>query len=104
MKKSEKTKAKLISAVVSLINKGHKISVTSISKEAKTAYGSFYRYFNNLDEIHEAAIIDVVLERAERLNKELAKETSNLFKIYYGWFIAIDLSLIHHPPFAAQQG
>ncbi len=105
MKKSEKTKAKLISAVVSLINKGHKISVTSISKEAKTAYGSFYRYFNNLDEIHEAAIIDVVLERAERLNKELAKETSNLFKIYYGWFIAIDLYkdvytanwLIDHP-------
>jgi len=105
MKKSEKTKAKLISAVINLINKGQKISVASISKEAKTAYGSFYRYFNNLDEIHEAAIIDVVLERAERLNKELAKETSNLFKIYYGWFIAIDLYkdvytanwLIDHP-------
>ena len=105
MKKSEQTKAKLIEAVVKLINKGQKISVRSISKEAKTAYGSFYRYFNNLDEIHEAAIIDVVLERAERLNKELAKETSNLFKIYYGWFIAIDLYkdvytanwLIEHP-------
>ena len=91
MKKSEQTKAKLVNAVINLINKGQKISVASISKEAKTAYGSFYRYFNNLDEIHEAAIINVVVERAERLDKELAKETSNIFKIYYAWFIAIDL-------------
>ena len=90
MKKSEQT-AKLIKAVVDLINKGQKISVGSISKEAKTAYGSFYRYFNNLDEINEAAIIQVVLERAERLEKELENEKSNLFKIYYGWFIAVDL-------------
>ena len=91
MKKSEQTKAKLIKAVVDLINKGQKISVGSISKEAKTAYGSFYRYFNNLDEINEAAIIQVVLERAESLEKELENEKSNLFKIYYGWFIAVDL-------------
>ena len=53
MKKSEQTKAKLVEAVISLTNvKGQKISVASITKEAKTAYGSFYRYFNNLDEIH----------------------------------------------------
>ena len=105
MKKSEQTKAKLITAVVSLINKGQKISVASISKESKTAYGTFYRYFNNLDEIHEAAIINVVIERAESLDKELAKEKSNLFKIYYVWYIAIDLYkdiytanwLIDHP-------
>jgi AcrR family transcriptional regulator len=61
MKKSEQTKAKLVEAVIKLINKGQKISVASITKEAKTAYGTFYRYFNNLDEIHEAAIIDVVI-------------------------------------------
>ena len=73
MKKSEQTKAKLINGVVNLISQGHKISVTSISKEAKTAYGTFYRYFNNLDEIHEAAIVNVVLEVAESLSKELAK-------------------------------
>jgi len=105
MKKSEQTKAKLVGAVINLINKGQKISVASISKEAKTAYGSFYRYFNNLDEIHEAAIINVVLEVAANLEKELAKEPSNLFKIYYGWYIAIDLYkdvytanwLIEHP-------
>jgi AcrR family transcriptional regulator len=105
MKKSEQTKTKLVNAVVTLINKGKKISVTSISKESKTAYGTFYRYFNNLDEIHEAAIINVVLEVAESLDKQLAKESSNLFKIYYAWFIAIDLYkdtytanwLINHP-------
>ena len=105
MKKSEQTKAKLVTAVVSLINKGKKISVSSISKESKTAYGTFYRYFNNLDEIHEAAIINVVLEVAESLDKQLAKESSNLFKIYYAWYVAIDLYkdtytanwLIDHP-------
>ena len=91
MKKSEQTKGKLVSAVLSLINKGQKISVASISKEAKTAYGTFYRYFNNLDEIHETAMIQAVLDLAESLDKELAKETSNLFKIYYAWFMAIDL-------------
>ena len=91
MKKSELTKARLVKAVVDLINSGKKISVGSISKEAKTAYGSFYRYFNNLNEIHEAAIIQVVLERAESLEKELENEKSSLFKVYYGWFIAIDL-------------
>ena len=91
MKKSELTKAKLVKAVVDLINSGQKISVGSISKQAKTAYGSFYRYFNNLDEVHEAAIIQVVLERADSLEKELESEKSNLFKVYYGWF----LSLIH---------
>ena len=61
MKKSEQTKAKLVDGVIKLINKGQKISVASITKEAKTAYGSFYRYFNNLEEVHEAAIIDVAL-------------------------------------------
>ena len=79
MKKSEQTKAKLVNAVINLINKGQKISVASISKEAKTAYGSFYRYFNNLDEIHEAAIINVVLEVAESLSKDLAKEKIKSF-------------------------
>jgi len=91
MKKSEMTKAKLVEAVIDLINNGKKISVGSISKQAKTAYGSFYRYFNNLDEASEAAIIQVVLERAEGLEKELENEKSNLFKVYYGWYIAIDL-------------
>jgi len=91
MRKSEKTKAQLVHAVVNLIQKGKKITVSSITKEAKTAYGSFYRYFNNLDDINEAAIIQVVLERAESLEKELENEKSNLFKVYYGWFIAIDL-------------
>ena len=70
MKKSEQTKAKLVEAVIKLINKGQKISVASITKEGKTAYGSFYRYFNNLEEVHEAAIIDVAIGVAEDLDKK----------------------------------
>ena len=91
MKKSEQTKAKLVEAVINLTNVGQKISVASITKEAKTAYGSFYRYFNNLDEINAAAIMQVVLNAAEVVDNQMKTEKSNLFKIYYSWYIAIDL-------------
>ena len=91
MKKSELTRAKLITAVSNLLNKGQKISVASISKEAKTAYGTFYRYFNNLDEIHTASMIQIVVDVAEKLEQQLKKEKSNLFKVYYAWYVAIDL-------------
>ncbi|MBC8222801.1 MAG: TetR/AcrR family transcriptional regulator [SAR86 cluster bacterium] len=91
MKKSELTRAKLITAVSNLLNKGQKISVASISKEAKTAYGTFYRYFNNLDEIHAATMIYIVVDVAEKLEQQLKKEKSNLFKVYYAWYVAIDL-------------
>ena len=91
IKKSEKTKQKLINAVIALIRQGDKvISVASITKKAKTAYGSFYRYFDNLDQIHAIAIETVVLTIAAKEEKKLSKEKSNLFKIYYVWFIAID--------------
>ena len=91
MKKSEQTKAKLVEAVINLTNVGQKISVESITKEAKTAYGSFYRYFNNLDEINAAAITQVVLSAAEVVDNQMKTEKSNIFKIYYSWYIAIDL-------------
>jgi hypothetical protein len=47
----------------------------------------------------------VALGVAEDLDKKLEKEKSNLFKVYYGWYIAIDLYkdtytanwLIDHP-------
>ena len=95
MKKSEQTKVKLVEAVISLTNVGQKISVASITKEAKTAYGSFYRYFNNLDEINASAIMQVVLNAAEIVDSQMKTEKSNLFKIYYSWFIAIDLFESH---------
>ena len=91
MKKAELTKIKLLEGVVRLINKGQKISVASITTEAKTAYGTFYRYYNNLDEIHAAAMIHVVVDMAGKIEQQLKKEKSNLFKIYYAWYIAIDL-------------
>ena len=91
MKKAELTKTKLLEGVVRLLNKGQKISVASITTEAKTAYGTFYRYYNNLDEIHAAAMIHVVVDMAGKIEQQLKKEKSNLFKIYYAWYIAIDL-------------
>ena len=91
MRKSEQTKAKLVEAVINLTNVGQKISVASITKEAKTAYGTFYRYFNNLDEINASAIVQVVLSAAEVVDNQMKTEKSNIFKIYYSWYIAIDL-------------
>jgi len=70
MKKAELTKAKLIAAVSNLLSKGQKISVASVSTEAKTAYGTFYRYFNNLDEIHAATMIHIVVDVAEKLEQQ----------------------------------
>ena len=96
MKKSEHTKARLIEAVINLTNVGQKISVASISKEAKTAYGTFYRYFNNLDEVNASAIIQVVLSTAEQVEDQMKTEKSNLFKVYYSWYIAIDLFESHY--------
>ena len=83
LKKSEKTKQKLINAVISLIQQGDRvISVASITKKAKQAYGSFYRYFDNLDQIHAIAIETLVLSMAAEEEKKLSKEKSNLFKVY----------------------
>ena len=56
IKKTEKTKTKLLNAVRFIITKGDKASVTSITKRAKLAYGTFYRYFKDLDEIYLEAI------------------------------------------------
>ena len=91
MKKAELTKTKLLEGVGRLLDKGQKISVGSITTEAKTAYGTFYRYYNNLDEIHAAAMIHVIVDMAGKIEQQLKKEKSNLFKIYYAWYIAIDL-------------
>ena len=51
-KKTKKTKARLLNAVRLIIAKGEKASVSSITKKAKLAYGTFYRYFKDLDEIY----------------------------------------------------
>ena len=52
MKKSEQTKAKLVEAVINLTNVGQKISVASISKEAKTAYEQALTYKKNYADAH----------------------------------------------------
>ena len=53
-KKSTRTKNSLLDAMWELILEGDKvISVRTITERAKTAYGSFYRYYKNLDQIHK---------------------------------------------------
>tara|TARA_B110000444_G_scaffold244107_1_gene263235 strand:+ start:379 stop:531 length:153 start_codon:yes stop_codon:yes gene_type:complete len=44
LNKKVKTKARLLKAVNFLITKGEKLSVSAITKRAKLAYGTFYRY------------------------------------------------------------
>jgi hypothetical protein len=63
----------------------------ALQKKQKQLTGAFYRYFNNLDEINASAITQVVLSAAEEVDNQMKTEKSNLFKVYYSWYIAIDL-------------
>ena len=57
IKKSDQTKARLMQAMWELILEGDKIiSVKTITEKANTAYGSFYRYYRNLDQVHKELI------------------------------------------------
>ena len=57
IKKSDQTKARLLESMWELILEGDKvISVKTITTKAGTAYGSFYRYYKNLDEVHKELI------------------------------------------------
>ena len=70
-KKRQKTKAQLLKAVRSIIAKGQKASVSSITKKANLAYGTFYRYFKDLDEIYYEAIEELLFELAVKLERDL---------------------------------
>ena len=59
MKKSEQTKAKIVDAVISLINQDKKISVHNIAKKSKTGYGTFYEHFSSIDDVHSEAITKI---------------------------------------------
>ena len=62
MKKSDRTKKRIIDAVISLIDQDKKVSVHNIAKESKTGYGTFYEHFRNLDDVHSEAIAKIVLK------------------------------------------
>lgn len=91
-KKSTRTKNSLLDAMWELILEGDKvISVRTITERAKTAYGSFYRYYKNLDQIHKELIQRRVSILAEFGNNELLQIKSPILRIYVGYYLAFDM-------------
>jgi AcrR family transcriptional regulator len=90
IKKTEKTKAKLLKAVRFIITKGDKVSVTSITKKANLAYGTFYRYFKDLDEIYLEAIEESLADLSVKLTKDLASVNPAPLRVYVLWYLVID--------------
>jgi AcrR family transcriptional regulator len=90
IKKTEKTKAKLLKAVRLIISKGDKASVTSITKRAKLAYGTFYRYFKDLDEIYYEAIEASLIDLSVKLEQDLATINPAPLRVYLTWYLVIN--------------
>ncbi|MDA9601222.1 TetR/AcrR family transcriptional regulator [Pseudomonadota bacterium] len=90
IKKTEKTKAKLLKAVRFIITKGDKASVTSITKKANLAYGTFYRYFKDLDEIYLEAVEASLADLSVKLTKDLANINPAPLRVYVTWYLVID--------------
>ena len=91
-RKSTRTKNSLLNAMWELILEGDKvISVKSITKRANTAYGSFYRYYKNLDQIHKELIQRRVSVLAEYGNNELLRIESPILRVYVGYYLAFDM-------------
>ena len=90
VKKTEKTKARLLQAVRSIIAMGDKPSVAAITKKAQLAYGTFYRYFKDLDEIYYEAIEALLFELAVKLEKDLENIYPAPLRVYVTWYAVID--------------
>jgi len=91
-KKSTRTKNSLLDAMWELNLDGDKvISVKTITERANTAYGSFYRYYKNLDQIHKELIQRRVSILAEFGNNELLQIKSPILRIYVGYYLAFDM-------------
>tara|TARA_Y100000766_G_C18832132_1_gene568578 strand:+ start:271 stop:912 length:642 start_codon:yes stop_codon:yes gene_type:complete len=90
IRKREKTKAKLLKAVRLIIVRGENASVTSITKKANLAYGTFYRYFDDLDEIYYEAIEEMLFDLAAELERELKNIYPAPLRVYVTWYTVID--------------
>ena len=90
IKKTEKTKARLLKSVRSIIARGEKASVTTITKRAKLAYGTFYRYFKDLDEIYYEAIEALLYDLAVKLERDLKDIYPAPLRVYVTWYTVID--------------
>jgi len=90
IKKTEKTKAKLLKAVRLIISKGDKVSVSAITKSSKLAYGTFYRYFKDLDEIYYEAIEASLVALSVKLEQDLVTINPAPLRVYLTWYLVID--------------
>ena len=90
LNKKVKTKARLLKAVNFLITKGEKLSVSAITKRAKLAYGTFYRYFKDLDEIYLEAIEASLNDLSVKLTQDLANVNPAPLRVYVTWYLVID--------------
>ena len=88
--KTKKTKARLLKSVRSMIAKGDKVSVAEITKGAKLAYGTFYRYFKDLDEIYYEAIEALLFDLAVKLERDLESIYPAPLRVYVTWYTVID--------------
>jgi len=98
MKKSDRTKQRIINAVISLIDQDKKVSVHNIARESKTGYGTFYEHFRNLDDVHSEAIAKIIaggIAWIEDQSEELAGK-SNIFRIYLAWLLVINAFKNYH--------
>ena len=100
MKKSDRTKKRIIDAVISLIDQDKKISVNNIARESKTGYGTFYEHFCNLDDVHREAIARIIAGGIAWIEDELANKKfarkSHIFRIYLSWFLVINAFKNYH--------
>ena len=90
IKKTARTKARLLKSVRSMIAKGDKVSVAAITKGAKLAYGTFYRYFKDLDEIYYQAIEALLFDLAVKLERDLESIYPAPLRVYVTWYTVID--------------
>jgi len=88
--KKDKTKARLMKAVNLLITKGEKLSVSAITKRAKLAYGTFYSYFKDLNEIYYQAIEKSLFELSVKLEQDLATIYPAPLRVYLTWYLVIN--------------
>ena len=88
--KTKKTKARLLKSVRLMIANGDKVSVAAITKGAKLAYGTFYRYFKDLDEIYYEAIEALLFDLAVKLERDLENIYPAPLRVYVTWYTVID--------------
>ena len=100
MKKTDRTKNRIVDAVISLIDQDKKISVHNIARESKTGYGTFYEHFRNLDDVHTEAIAKIIAGGIDWGEDELEKNKlagkSHIFRIYLAWFLVINAFKNYH--------